>query len=62
MQEFQKYISNSPKMLSGQSKTLTQGSPIGVRRLRTYTYFYWRTHDFGHANVDTYAHFFAKNF
>ena len=24
-----------------------QGSTIGVRRVRTNVYFYWRTHDFG---------------
>ena len=33
-----------------------------VRRVRTYTYFYWRTHDFGNAYVDTYAHFFPMIF
>ena len=33
-----------------------QGSTIVVRRIHTYTYFYWHTHDFGHAYVDMYAH------
>ena len=27
-----------------------------------YVYFYWRTHDFEQAYVDTYAHFFLMNF
>ena len=27
--------------------------------LHTYSYFYWRTHDSGHAYVDTYTHFFS---
>ena len=35
-----------------------QGSTIQVRGLRTYAYYYWRTHDFGHVYVDTYAHFY----
>ena len=39
-----------------------QGSTIGVRRVHTYAYFYWCTHDFGHAYVDMYAHFFPKIF
>ena len=34
-----------------------QGSTNGVRRVRTYAYFYWRTHDFGHVYVDTYSNF-----
>ena len=34
-----------------------EGSTTGVRRVRTYIYFYWRTDDFGHLYVDTYAHF-----
>ena len=36
-----------------------QGSTIGIRRVCTYGYFYWRTHNFGHGYVDTYAHFFS---
>ena len=40
----------------------SQGSTIGVRRVRMYAYFYWRTHDFGHVYVDTYAHFFSTIF
>ena len=39
-----------------------QGSTIGVRRVCTYAYFYWRTHKFGHSYVDTYAHFFRMIF
>ena len=35
-----------------------QGLTIGICRIHTYTYFYWRTHDFGHAYIDAYAHFF----
>ena len=35
-----------------------QGSTIQVRGVRTYAYYYWRTHDFGHVYVDTYAHFY----
>ena len=27
-----------------------------------YVYFYWRTHDFEQAYVDTYAHFFLMTF
>ena len=34
----------------------------GFDNLRTYAYFYWRTHDFGHVYVDTYAKYFPKNF
>ena len=34
-----------------------QGSTIGVHGVRVYAYFYWHTHDFGHAYVVTYAHF-----
>ena len=36
---------------------ILQDSTIGVRRIHTYAYFYWHTHDFGHVYVDTYAHF-----
>ena len=36
----------------------SQGSTIGIRRVRMCTYFYCRTHDFGHVYVITYAHFF----
>ena len=35
----------------------SQGSTIGIRHLCTYTYFYWRSHDFGHTYIDTYAYF-----
>ena len=34
-----------------------QGSTIGVRRVRMYAYFYWRTHDFGDEYVGMYTHF-----
>ena len=34
-----------------------QGLTIGVRRARMYAYFYWRTHDFRRAYIDTYAYF-----
>ena len=35
-----------------------QGSTtIGVRRVITYAYFYWRTHNFGHVYADKDAHF-----
>ena len=37
---------------------LYQGSTIGLRYVHMYAYFYRRTHDFGNAYVDTYAHFF----
>ena len=33
------------------TKVVVQGSTIGVHRVRTYAYFYWRTHDFGHAYI-----------
>ena len=39
-----------------------QSSTIGVRRVRTYAYFYWHTHDFGHEYVDKYANFFPTIF
>ena len=42
--------------------TPVQGSTIGVGRVRKYASFYWRTHDFGHAHADTYAHFFPMIF
>ena len=35
-----------------------QGSTNDVHRVRTYTYFYWHTHDFEHAYIDKYARFF----
>ena len=34
-----------------------QGSTNDVRRVRTYAYFHWRTHDFGHVYVDMYSNF-----
>ena len=43
-------------------KGFNQGSEIGVCCVRTYVYFYWRKHDFGHMYVDTYAHFFPMIF
>ena len=39
-----------------------QGSTIRVRCVRTHAYFYWRTHDLGHAYVDIHTHFFPKIF
>ena len=36
-----------------------QGSTIGIYRVRTYGYFYWRTYGFGLAYVDKYARFFS---
>ena len=39
-----------------------QVSTIGVRHARLYAYFYWPMHDFGHAYVDTYVHFFPVIF
>ena len=33
---------------------VSQGSTNGVRHVRTYAYFYLRTHVFGHEYVDTY--------
>ena len=42
----------------GSLRLYCHGSTIGVRRVRTYAYFYWRTHDFGHVYVDRYAHFY----
>ena len=30
---------------------------IDICCICTYAYFYWCTHDFGHAYVDTYGHF-----
>ena len=39
-----------------------QGSTIGVHRVWTYPSFYWHMHDFGHAHIDTYAHFFHMIF
>ena len=45
-----------------QYNIFSQGSTIGVRDVRTYAYFYWRTHDFGYAYVDTYAHVFSVIF
>ena len=39
-----------------------QGSTIDVRRVCTYTYFYWCTHDVGHAYVDMHARFFPYDF
>ena len=42
-----------------------QGSTIGIHWLCTYAYFYWGTHDFGHAYAHIYAQFFPmifKNF
>ena len=39
-----------------------QGSTIDVLRVRTYGYFFWRTHNFGYAHVETYAHFFLMTF
>ena len=35
-----------------------QGSTIGVHRKCTYAYFYWHKHDFRHAQIEMYAHFF----
>ena len=39
-----------------------EGLTIGLRRVRTYTQFYWRTHEFGYVYVDTYAYFFPMIF
>ena len=39
--------------MSGQKKFPHISTPA-----RTFTHFYWRTHEFGHAYVDMYAHFF----
>ena len=47
----------STKLLLEIKKWIIQGLTIYVFRVRTYAYFYWRTHDFGHAYVDTYVHF-----
>ena len=41
---------------------MQQGLIIGVLRVRTHIYFHWRTHDFGHANVDTTLIFFPMIF
>ena len=36
-----------------------QSLTIGAHRVRTYAYFYWRTHDFRHAYINTYSHFYS---
>ena len=41
---------------------LLHGLTIGVRRVHMYASFYWHRHDFEHAYVDTYPHFFPTIF
>ena len=48
--------------LTLEAKWYHQASTIGVRRVRTYAYFYWRTYDFGHTYIETYAYFFPYDF
>ena len=32
-------------------------STIGIHHIHMYTFFYWCTHNFGHAYIDMYTHF-----
>ena len=38
------------------------GTIIGIHCVGTYAYFYWHTHDFRHAYVDTYTYFVPYDF
>ena len=41
--------------------SLIKDSTIGIRHVRMYAYFYWHTHDFGHAYADVRS-FFPNDF
>ena len=45
-----------------QHRKTSSGFENGIYHAGTYAYFYWHTYDFGHAYVDTYAHFLPMIF
>ena len=59
----QTYFGNFTHLpLVAQNSWVRQGSTICVHCIHMSTYFYWHTHNFGHAYVNTYFHFFLMVF
>ena len=55
------YLKSISKEIT-QQDDIEQGLTIDVHHVHMYTYFYWCTHDFTYAYVETYAHFFPMIF